>query len=140
MQKPKLTIKLAYCGDLCNECPRYIATLKNDYDEFKKVAFLMKKVGWRYDLDVVENMRCNGCQDVENCEYSVKECCLEKNINSCGECTVYPCLKLNQAFKITRANTEKFKTILTKEEYNIFARAFFSKQANLDQRSKEFKK
>ncbi|MFX0072516.1 MAG: DUF3795 domain-containing protein [Candidatus Hermodarchaeota archaeon] len=125
-------MKLAYCGDDCEECPRYIATLSGSKEKLKEAAVLMKKVGWRYDLETPENMKCRGCQDIEICEYNVKECCIEKKISNCGECTDYPCYKINKTFEITRINTEKFKDILTKEEYELFNKAFFSKKENLD--------
>jgi hypothetical protein len=124
--------KLAYCGDCCNHCPKYIATLSASTKKLKEAGILMQKVGWRYDLDFPENMKCRGCEDVEHCEYDVKECCIEKNLSNCGECEDYPCPKINRAFEITRINADKFKSILTAEEYEIFRKAFFLKKENLD--------
>ena len=98
----------------------------------------MKKAGWRYDLETPENMKCRGCQDVEKCEYDVKECCIDKKINNCGECNDYPCSKINKAFEITRINTEKFKDIFTSEEYEMFNKAFFLKEKNLEKIRKKF--
>ncbi len=92
----------------------------------------MRKVGWRYNLDEPEKMVCHGCQDVEKCEYTVKECCIEKKIENCGQCVNFPCAIINKAFKKTEDYKENFKKILTKKEYNIFQKAFFSKRENLN--------
>jgi len=126
------TKKIAYCGDCCAFCPRYIATLSGSGEKIKDVAFLMKKVGWRYNLDDPEKMKCEGCQDVEKCEYGVKECCIERNIENCGKCIDYSCSKIEKAFEITEINAEKFKKILSKEEYDLFRKAFFLKKENLE--------
>ena len=112
-------MKLASCGDVCNLCPRYVATLSGNKEELKKVAILLKKVGWRDEIKPPEEMICHGCQDIEQCEYDVKECCMEKKIENCGRCTIYPCSKIENAFEITEVNAEKFKKILSKEEYEI---------------------
>jgi hypothetical protein len=125
-------MKIAYCGDCCDHCPRYTATLNGSMDKLKEAAILMKKVGWRHDIGTPEKMICNGCQDIESCEYGVKECCLEKNIENCGVCSDYPCSKIQNAFEITRINAEKFKKILSNKEYETFHKAFFLKKENLD--------
>jgi hypothetical protein len=126
------TKKIAYCGDNCSHCPKYSANFIGSKKKLKDVALLMKKVGWRYNLDYPEKMKCEGCQDVEECEYGVKECCIEKNIENCGKCVDYPCPKIENAFEITEINIEKFKKILSKEEYELFQIAFFQKRENLE--------
>ena len=77
-------------------------------------------------------MKCEGCQDVGACEFGVKECCIEKNIINCGKCVDYPCPKIENAFEITNINIEKFKKILSKEDYEIFQKAYFLKKENLE--------
>ena len=72
-------IRLAYCGDDCSICPRYVATLSGSKDQLKKAAELSKKVGWSLEKTAPEEFICHGCQDIESCEYNVKECCIEKN-------------------------------------------------------------
>ncbi|MFX1258907.1 MAG: DUF3795 domain-containing protein [Promethearchaeota archaeon] len=126
------TKKLAYCGDCCTYCPRFIATLSGSRKKLKDVAFLMKKVGWHYNLDEPEKNKCEGCQDIENCEYGIKECCMERKIENCGKCIDYPCSKVENAFKITEGYVEKFRTILLKEEYELFRKAYFLKKENLE--------
>ena len=126
------TKKIAYCGDCCTYCPKYITNLSGSRKEIKDVGYLMKRVGWRYNLDEPEKMKCRGCQDVEKCEYGVKECCIERKIENCGKCIDYPCSKIENAFEITEINVEKFKKILSKVEYEIFRKAFFLKKEYLE--------
>ena len=132
-------MKLAYCGDVCNLCPRYKATINESEEVFEELTELMVKVGWNLDkIDEPEKLKCLGCQDIEKCEYGVKECCIEKKISTCGQCSVYPCSQIKNAFEITKDYAEKFKKILTKDEYAMFNEAFFLKKENLDkQRKKE---
>jgi hypothetical protein len=47
--------------------------------------------------------------------------------------------RIENAFEITRNNVEKYKDILSKEDYEIFVKAFFSKKDNLDKVNCEFK-
>lgn len=126
------TKKLAYCGDCCNYCPRHNATLSGNKQEIKDVAILWKKIGWPYNLENPEKMKCQGCQDIEKCEYGIKECCIERNIENCGKCVDYPCSIVEKAFKITEGYAKNFKSILSKEEYDVFHKAYFLKKENLD--------
>ncbi|MBD3255701.1 MAG: DUF3795 domain-containing protein [Candidatus Lokiarchaeota archaeon] len=129
-------MKLAYCGDNCEECPRYIATITEKRENLKKAALLMKKVGWPYNLRDLEQMKCQGCQDMETCEYKIKDCCIGREIENCGNCVDYPCQKIKNAFHITEVNSRNFKDILTKDEYTMFQKAFFEKKLNLDKEHK----
>ncbi|MFX1238022.1 MAG: DUF3795 domain-containing protein [Promethearchaeota archaeon] len=125
--------KLAYCGDIFSECPRYIATKSGSIDALKESALLMDKIGWPRDLENPEAMKCNGCEDIENCEYGVKECCLDKGLQNCGQCEGYLCENIKKAFEITAGYEVKFKSILNQKEYAIFQKAFFSKKQNLEE-------
>ena len=126
-------VKLACCGDDCGFCPRYTATLNKDEDKLREIAVLLKKIGWRKNVDPPETLVCYGCEAFnETCEYNVRECCIKKNIENCGKCENYPCDKIGNAFEITRNNAENFKRILSKEDYEIFVKAFFSKKENLE--------
>ena len=130
--------KLACCGDDCSSCPRYVATLNKNEDKLRGIAILWKKIGWRKNIDSPETLVCYGCDTFnETCEYGVRECCIENNNENCGKCESYPCDKIENAFKITRNNAEKYKAILSKEDYEIFVKAFFSKKSNLDNVNRE---
>ncbi|MFX1364170.1 MAG: DUF3795 domain-containing protein [Promethearchaeota archaeon] len=133
-------MNLACCGDDCSYCPRYHLNLKNTKKDLTKIATLFMKVGWRENIEPVETIRCMGCDQFNGiCEYNIRECCLEKRIKNCGICEDYPCYRVKKAFKITKENTEKFKTILSKEDYDIFNKAFFQKKENLENIGKDHK-
>ncbi|MBN1802591.1 MAG: DUF3795 domain-containing protein [Candidatus Lokiarchaeota archaeon] len=128
--------KIAYCGDDCSECPRYLATINGSLDMLRESAILMEKVGWHHDLDNLDKMKCYGCEDINECEYGVKDCCIVRGVANCGACNEYPCVLINKAFDITATYVEKFKTILSSAEYDTFQKAFFSKKKNLDEINK----
>ena len=126
-------IKLASCGDDCSFCPRYNATLNKDEHKLREIAILWKKIGWRKNIDPPETLACHGCDTFNGtCEYNVRECCIEKHIENCGKCESYPCDRIENAFEIARNNLKKYKDILSKEDCEIFVKAFFSKKDNLD--------
>ena len=125
-------MKVAYCGDNCEACPRYIATINCSKEKLIEAMNLSKKVGWNLEKNDPEEFKCQGCQDIEICEYNVKECCIEKNLDNCGQCYNYPCSRIERAFEITHGYAEKFTHILTPEEYNVYYKAYFLKKENLD--------
>ncbi len=111
--------------------------MSGDKEKLIEAMKLSKKVGWNLEKNDPELFKCTGCQDVESCEYNIKECCLEKKIDNCGQCESYPCSKMDKAFEITAWYAEKFKNILTPEEYEIYHDAYFLKKENLDKIFKE---
>jgi hypothetical protein len=52
--------------------------------------------------DWKDKMNCKGCKDSNanpfwgNC--AIANCCIEKNLSHCGQCSLLPCEKLQQAF------------------------------------------
>ena len=126
-------VKIACCGDDCSYCPRFHLNLKNNKKDLTEIATLFMKVGWRDSIEPLETIRCMGCDLFDGtCEYNIRECCLEKNLENCGSCKDYSCNKVEKAFEITKENVEKFRSILSKEEYQKFNKAFFQKKENLD--------
>jgi len=127
-------VKLGYCGDNCEICPRYIATLSGDKSELQKVAILWKKAGFRDTLEEPKYLICYGCHFSKVCVYEdVRKCCIEKDIDNCGNCSSYPCEKISTAFKKTKILTEKCKEILSNDEFDILNGAFFKKKEYLDE-------
>ena len=58
---------IGYCGDDCEQCPRYIATKSSDRKKLKEAAVLWNKVGLRDDIAAPEEMVCHGCASLEAC-------------------------------------------------------------------------
>lgn len=121
----------AYCGNDCNSCPRYMATISGNADRLKEVALLWKKVGWRDTVVSPEEMACRGCKTAPWCRYGIRECALDKAIGHCGECGQFPCEKVLKAFEKTVQYEAICKRICSEEENRVFYRAFFSKRKNL---------
>lgn len=83
---------IAFCGDDCSCCSRYVATIRDDPSELKRVADLWIRVGWRDEGTKPEEMICHGCTSVEWCRYdNIRECAKVMGIKNCGECAQYPC-------------------------------------------------
>ena len=63
---------IGYCGDDCEQCPRYIATKSNDRRQLNEAAVLWQKVGLRENFATPEEMVCHGCASLEKCHYNDK--------------------------------------------------------------------
>ena len=98
---------IAYCGLICSECPAFIATQKNDYEEKIKVAKMWSEM---YKSEIKpeikpEDINCDGCLAATTkyaycsiCE--MRKCASEKNLKNCAYCDDYPCNKLSEFFKV----------------------------------------
>jgi hypothetical protein len=125
--------ELGFCGDNCASCPRYIATIKNDTEELKEVALMWKRVGWRNSILSNEEIQCHGCKSVTWCRYNeIRECAINRKINNCGECNIYPCQKLTDVFNKTAGYAKKCRQVIVDEDYSTLSKAFFEKKENLD--------
>lgn len=90
---------VAYCGLVCNECPTYKATKKNDNKTKAKIA---EEWSRQYQhLFKPEDINCDGCLAVGSVQIGycqiceIRKCCSERNVLNCGYCVEYPCYKLN---------------------------------------------
>jgi hypothetical protein len=126
-------LELAYCGDDCNLCPRYIATQSNSIEKLEETAALWKKAGWRENFVSPEEMVCYGCATVKKCRYDdIRKCAREREIDNCGFCTDYSCKKIENVFSQTEKYAKLCKKICSKEEYECLYKAFFLKKQNMD--------
>ncbi len=88
--------KISCCGMICNECPVYIASLRND-DSMKR--FLAHEYSAGGQVFYPKDIDCRGCHSEladhnkfgKDCE--IRKCCREKQIRLCAECKDYPCGK-----------------------------------------------
>jgi len=131
-------LKLASCGNDCNFCPRYTATQSDDVERLKEVAALWNRVGWRDVVVSPEEMVCYGCSSANWCRYDIRKCVLEKKVDNCGECKGYPCENVLKTFEQTELYAKDCREKLSKEDYERFHKAFFSKSENLDRANKEY--
>lgn len=77
-----------FCGGYCGACPLYMATMHGTIDA---LSIAINKPA--------EMILCYGCKSghvaKEWCEDCfIKRCCLEKQIDTCIECSTYPCSEL----------------------------------------------
>ena len=93
--------KLAACGVDCNECGQYKVTLFQDREAAESLVPWFRSMGWIGRNEGGEAVMkraplCGGCWSdcgfcSKNCR--IRPCCMEKQINNCGECADFPCQK-----------------------------------------------
>jgi len=130
-------MKMGYCGDVCEICPRYTATQSGDEKRLREVAALWQIVGWWQDKESPKELTCYGCASVSHCDLGIKDCVLEKGIENCGECLEYPCARLLDIFENNEKEESICKVSFSAKDYQIFQKAFFSKKERLDEINKE---
>ncbi|MBD3278263.1 MAG: DUF3795 domain-containing protein [Candidatus Aegiribacteria sp.] len=97
--------RLAFCGLKCHLCPIYRATISG-YDYSREVI----AHGWsdiysrRVDPKEVD---CRGCRSEEgeksfsHCYHcSIRSCAMAKEVETCLECSEYPCVDLREFFEL----------------------------------------
>ena len=115
------TIRLAYCGLNCAECPVFIATITNDNELRQRTADEWGKNYAEYigkkEL-VVEDMNCQGCQSIdgirfigcENCP--IRKCSSGRYLTTCADCDEYAiCAMLNGFFTTAPQAKENLERI-----------------------------
>ncbi len=94
--------QVAYCGMICSECPGYIATQKDDWEERKRVAELWSKI---FGVEITpEYVNCDGCKGggrlIEYCKIcEIRNCAIGRGIENCAYCSDYPCDRLKRWFE-----------------------------------------
>ncbi len=103
---------IGYCGLDCEQCGAFIATKNNDDALRVKVAEEWARL---YDAPVKpEHINCTGCLSSgiktyycdQMCE--VRKCATKKAIDTCADCSDYPCSVLDEFFLVA----PQAKTIL----------------------------
>jgi hypothetical protein len=119
---------VSICGDICSECPRYLATLTNSDEELNRVANQWFRLGFRDHIVGPEEIKCNGCNKQKICSYNLNSCKNLEGIINCGECYFFPCEKFDLVFEKSHQGDESFKARLDASEYAHFKRIFFMKK------------
>ena len=107
---------IAYCGIDCSKCRSYLATQSGNTEELETVAKRLEKI---YRTEVKpEYVICDGCKTNKRHSYfcsnkcKMRKCCIDKNYDSCIECSDFPCNELEFEFKNApeaRKNLEKLR-------------------------------
>ena len=102
---------VAYCGLVCNECPAYEATQRNDNEARAKVAEEWSKQ-FHHNFKA-EDIDCSGCLAVGELQFSycsmcdIRKCGSDRKVVNCAYCVEYPCDKLNDfRTKVAEAKTK----------------------------------
>jgi len=104
---------IAYCGIYCSECPAYLATQKDAYEEIKKVANEWSSEAMLFKP---EEVWCDSCSS-EGKHFSwcgecpIRSCCREKGHENCAYCDDYPCDNLKNTFDRTPSAKERLDKI-----------------------------
>lgn len=124
---------ISICGNICSECPRYIATQADDFDKLIAIAELWYRLGFRDKIMNPEEMKCEGCYKEKLCAHDLNKCEYLGEKSNCGECNYFPCEKINAVFKKTNKVIEKCKDKCSENEFKDLERAFFMKKQILSE-------
>jgi len=90
---------VAYCGLVCNGCPAYEATQKNDNNARAKVAQEWSRQ-FRHNFKA-EDINCSGCLVVGDVQFGycsmcdIRKCGSDRKVPDCAYCVEYPCDRLS---------------------------------------------
>jgi len=101
-------LKMAACGIDCAQCGSYKATMENDMEAAEGLIDWYRGMGWIGENEGAEavlskNPLCKGCwnpmgecffKGCANCY--LRNCCAEKQLNHCGECGDFPCVRYSE--------------------------------------------
>ena len=133
-------LKISICGDVCSECPRFIATETNDTAELEKIAELWYRLGFRDSILSSEDLKCTGCSKDKVCSYNINNCKHLNGKNNCGECDSFPCDKITIVFQKTDKTNEICKDKCSASEYKELSRAFLMKRQILTEINEIYKR
>ncbi len=126
-------MNLGACGDRCSVCPRYLATVNNDQEQFRRILEIYITMGHRPAGFDIKLLKCRGCRSVSACPHpDLKKCVETKKLDNCGQCETYPCPKINEVFAKTKEYFKKMKGKCSVAEIRRFEEAFAGKKKDLD--------
>lgn len=111
---------LAYCGLACDTCPIHRATLEPDAVKRRSMrAAIAREINDLYGMALgAEDIGdCDGCRMggrlFAGClECEIRRCAIERGVESCAFCSVYPCETLERHLAIepgARARLEELR-------------------------------
>ena len=106
-------MKLACCGMDCTACDAYKATINND-DKMKASVARQWTIMSGAPVEA-RHINCLGCRGggakTHFCEAlcEIRRCCLNKEIEHCGLCDVFPCDKVSEVFLFSPDNRARLE-------------------------------
>ena len=119
---------ISACGDICSECPRYMATQSSDNNKLEEIAQLWHRLGLRDHVVGIEEIKCTGCNKKPNCGYGITTCEHLSGKENCGECELFPCPKFDEIFRNSDKYDEICRQFCNPTEYSQLRKAFFQKK------------
>ncbi len=118
-----MTIVMSACGNLCSDCPAYVAGRTHDRTRQERIAAAWQKI---YDLTFPpETITCGGCPGDQPAAFvscrqcAVRLCVTAKGLAHCALCEEYPCAKLDKA-QADFDGLESMADKLSEEEFAEF--------------------
>lgn len=110
---------IAYCGLDCQQCEAFIATQADDDSLREKVAVEWARL---YNAPIKpEHINCTGCRSDGPKTYycdqfcQIRKCATQKLVSTCADCSQYPCLVLEQMFRLAPKAKEMLNALRKKE-------------------------
>ena len=110
---------IAFCGLVCTQCPVFLATQHDDDKDRAETAAMLAE---KYGLDLKpEEINCDGCHSTGDrligycLECGIRQCGLEKGIETCASCDAQPCEKLTQFHTFSPEAKTAFSGLLNKD-------------------------
>lgn len=120
---------LSVCGDDCAVCPRYIARTETELHE---TAEFWYKAGWRDHVVSNDEIRCNGCGSRKSCSFNLLPCAEAHGVTVCCDCPEFECDRIKAMYISSASKKEGCRVACgSKEEFDLFVRAFYEKERNL---------
>lgn len=85
---------IGFCGINCSECRVYMATIENNLEEKRAIAYEWSTEEFPLTED---SIKCYGCCDCENrvisfaADCDIRVCGIKKEVKNCGHCEKYSC-------------------------------------------------
>jgi hypothetical protein len=111
---------VAYCGLTCQGCPIYWATREEVPETKQKMRVAIARLGKEHygiDMRPEEITDCDGCANGNGRIYSgckqceIRNCAIERNVETCANCPDYACNNLLKAFAAEPSSEIKLEVI-----------------------------
>lgn len=103
-----MNIFLSYCGLECNTCPIRLATLETNplrQEEMREAVINQCRELYGMELEPGDITDCDGCRTGTGRLFSgcldcrIRNCAEKKKVETCADCSDYPCDALSGLFR-----------------------------------------
>jgi hypothetical protein len=124
---------IGVCGDCCEACPRFLATVGDDPSGLERAKDLWVRLGLRTPDFPAEKLGCRGCGPTNDCAYpELRACAYARSVANCGLCPEYPCGLVDAAFANSERLRPRVQAACDPRESAALETAFLAKKRRLD--------